>query len=226
VKRSKIEFTQKTFLEKIVINSVCSDDSFSKIEAPWFRDLITYCTREDKSLTIPTRKVLANEIENLFNNRKEALKKELNSTPGAISFVIDGWTSSNQKPFLGIVARWISDDWVLKTMVIDMKLLEGPHTGKNLASAVSETLDDFGLWDKLLAITADNAGNMDTFFTELSAIASSKGLTFDPANRKIRCLAHIMNLSCQDIIQEAKRSLISTVDSSKFSFVISFNIFD
>ncbi len=94
------------------------------------------------------------------------------SAPGKLSFVIDGWTSSNQLPFQGVIVQWIDESWELCVQVLDFEILEGSHTGENLASSFVNTLKEFGIFkaDVVHAVTTDNASNMDTFFQHFSRL--------------------------------------------------------
>ena len=53
-------------------------------------------------------------------------------------------------------------------------------------------------------ITADNASNNDTFLKELSTVCSNKNINFHHKKNHVRCLAHIMNLTCQEILKNIK----------------------
>src|ERR1044071_6026080 len=57
---------------------------------------------------------------------------------------------------------------------------------------------------KILVITADSALNNDTFLKELSTVCSNKNINFHYKKNHVRCLAHIMNLTCQEILKNIK----------------------
>jgi len=118
------------------------------------------------------------------------------------SFIIDCWTSSNQIPYLGIIITWVDDDWNLQTRVLDMNILKGTHTGKNLAESFIMTLEEFEIQKKLLAITGDNAKNVDTMCTEIEEYAKTTSAPFRANSHRIRCFAHILNLATQAILKQ------------------------
>ena len=84
--------------------------------------------------------------------------------------MLDGWTSSNQVAYQGIIARWISADWTLEETIIDLDILKGSHTGTNLANSFYKVLTKFGLKEKMLGVTTDNASNCDKMFVELATM--------------------------------------------------------
>lgn len=85
--------------------------------------------------------------------------------------------------------------------MLDLTILNGSHDGKNIAAAFWDVLRDYNLLAKMLSVTTDNASNMDTMFEELEKLFTEAGIMFDSKNCRIRCFAHIMNLSCQAMIR-------------------------
>ncbi|CAB5136895.1 unnamed protein product [Rhizophagus irregularis] len=113
-------------------------------------------------------------------------RQELQETPGHLSFIVDAWTSKNQIPFLGISVHWINENWELKCTTLDFCILSGPHTGINLSSKFLESLEDFGIATKILAVACDNASNIDVMLDKISQSLAKKSITFDPKNQRVR----------------------------------------
>lgn len=192
--------TEEGFQAKLISFIVHSNQPFRVVEDPHFSDLVNYLSRNNPKIKLPCAKTLRSWISNAYEKEKLKIKHLLTSNEGKISFIVDGWTSLNQKAFQGVIATWINADWELCQSTIDLTVLEGSHTGANLAAAFSALLDDYGLWPRILSITTDNAYNMDSFFKELEVIAEEKVTEFDPAKHRVRCLAHVLNLSCKEIV--------------------------
>lgn len=55
-----------------------------------------------------------------------------------------------------------------------------------------------------MTITADNAANNNTFLRELEHACRRKEIKFDHVKNNIRCLAHIINLTVQEILKYIK----------------------
>ena len=55
-----------------------------------------------------------------------------------------------------------------------------------------------------MAITADNAANNNTFLRELEYVCCQKEIKFNHKKNNIRCLAHIINLTVQEILKNVK----------------------
>lgn len=192
--------TREGFMQHLLRLIIVKNLPFSIVESPELRNLLGYASLGNKICAVPSRTTVAEHIKKNFAVEKEALKAELKQVPGKISFVIDCWTSPNKYAFLGILATWIDKDWILRHCVIDLASLSGPHTGPNIASTFKKTIEEFDLWEDLLSITTDNATNMDTFFEEIDKYSREHLLPFDSRKHRVRCLAHIVNLSCQAIL--------------------------
>ena len=90
--------------------------------------------------------------------------------------------------------------------------LPGAHSGENMAAVVLDMLQELDIAPKLLTVTGDNAGNngtmCDTLYVELSKSYDNEDREFrlKPLMRFhgrpsfIRCLAHVINLICKDIL--------------------------
>ncbi len=70
--------------------------------------------------------------------------------------------------------------------VLTTKVLYEAQTGPVVAEEISEVLQEFGIMDKIVAVTVDNAANMDVAIKRLQFI-------------KLGCFAHTINLGAQSI---------------------------
>lgn len=204
--------TSEIFRHKIVMFLICTDQPFTLVEDEFFRDLISYCSSDNKECKLFCAKTAKSDIKGLYDEYKDKMKACLENNEAKVSFVIDCWTSSNQLPFQGVVARWINDEWELCQTVLDLSILKGTHEGVNIAASFWDVVEDYNLCQKILSVTTDNAYNMDTMFVELERLALLSGVIFDSKNFRVRCFAHIMNLSCKAMIQS-----VGDGDAEKYS---------
>lgn len=172
---------------------VLCDQKFDVVEKPAFRRLIH--TLNPVADLISDKTVQA-DILLTFGEKMEVLKNRLPEIPGAISITMDGWTSRNVLSFVAIRGHWLDKDWNYNSTLLDFAKVEGEHSGYKLKTIFEDCLTRYGIpFSKILGITVDNATNNDTFFHWLE----EHGIAVDVS--QIRCLAHIMNLSVQDMLK-------------------------
>jgi hypothetical protein len=77
---------------------------------------------------------------------------------GQISFTFDTWTSEGNHNYLLATAHYIDssedrpDQWMLRDIQLTFALLEGPHTGANIASVLASVLEQYGICEKVFIL--------------------------------------------------------------------------
>ncbi|CAJ0649713.1 9935_t:CDS:2, partial [Entrophospora sp. SA101] len=119
-----------------------------------------------------------------------------------VSLTTDAWTSTTtNQGYLGITAHWIDDSWRMKKILLNFIPLNESHTGVYLANKILDTLEEFSLCKKVLAMTTDNGSNMDFMH--------------------LRCGAHVLNLAVKEGIKlidqpiEKLRKTASSIQNSQ-----------
>jgi hypothetical protein len=84
-----------------------------------------------------------------------------------ISLLLDAWTSLNHIPVFAVISHWISPNYTKREALFEFTALKGVHSGENMAGITFGSIDQLGVLQKLLAITADNALNNDTLVEHL-----------------------------------------------------------
>ncbi|CAB5091420.1 unnamed protein product [Rhizophagus irregularis] len=157
------------------------------------------------AVEIPSADTVRNDILNLYNNYRTNMKNKLQNVPGKLSFTLDCWTSMNTVAFLGITCYYIDINWNIHDILVDFVHLSGSHTEENLAKAFLSCVDnEFNIFNKILAITADNAANNTTLLKELENVCGRNEINFNHKRNHVRCLAHIINLTSQEILRHIK----------------------
>lgn len=134
-----------------------------------------------------------------FAHKINELKTEIANVPGKISITLDAWTSKNSLAFLAIRGHWLDQNWNYHSKLLDFAHIEGDHKGFSLSGIFTDCLTRLEIpFTKILAVTLDNATNNDTFFFWLE----QHGI--NAVDNRMRCMAHIINLSVQDIMSALK----------------------
>lgn len=132
----------------------------------------------------------------------------MSTVPGKISFTIDGWTSKNVLSFVSIRSHFINAEWKYESVLLDFVHVDGSHSGFDLSSIFLDCLRRFDIpLSKVMGITLDNVASNDTFMTSLEEHGIKISTHVSAASNRVRCLAHVLNLSVQDLLNSLKVSL-------------------
>ena len=131
----------------------------------------------------------------------------MNGFNSKFSVTCDVWTSKNQLSFFGFTIHYIDNDWEMQQELLAFKYLEGEHEGKSLSVAFIDVLEDFGIADRLLAVTADNASNNSTMMAYMEKYYKENypDAGFSVAWNQVECMAHVLNLGAQQILKNFKQ---------------------
>ena len=95
----------------------------------------------------------------------------------------DLWTSCSSHPYLSYTVHFIDDDWQLQSFCLDTVPLFEDHTGQNIAEAILDICENWGLSrDNLVATTTDNGTNFITGMAQLECT-------------RISCFGHNLDLA-------------------------------
>jgi hypothetical protein len=172
---------------------------FTAIEAPSFRMLLRLLKPD---VPLPSATSLRRDLDLGYQHAFKRMRSLLHDAPGKLSFTVDGWTSPNMQPFLGITAHWVDSEWRLREALLDFAPLSGSHSGEYLASVFIAACDRFVVLPKILAITTDNASANDVFIRRVEEVCADRGIAFSKRNGHVRCAAHVLNIAVQELLKQ------------------------
>ena len=213
----KESFAEDVFMGKLLKWIVKTDQPFSCVDNEHFEDLIEYLK---KDAIVNSRRTIMRRLEELYSQMKGELKEKLNAFKSKYSITCDVWTSKNQLSFFGFTIHFIDDEWKMQEHLLAFKYLESEHDGVSLSKAMIEVLEDYGIADRLLGVTLDNASNNSTMLAEVEKYyaANYPGSGFSVVWNQVECMAHVLNLAAQQILKGFKQPIDSdTYDTSSDS---------
>ena len=187
-------FNQEEFNRSLSNFPIKSDAPFLTVEHP---DFISLMQCMNPAAEIPCATTCQRRMMKLFGTERIAQANKWSSVTSKFSFGMDIWSSPNGIPFIGITAHYIDNDWKLQCKLFDFIPFMSSHTGRAIYEEFDKALDRFGMKQKLLTISVDNATNNDSFIT----IMIQKYPSFTKEHH-IRCFAHVLNLAAQQIMKE------------------------
>jgi hypothetical protein len=145
---------------------------------------------------------------------KATLLKDLDSRT-KVSIALDAWSAANHLSFLAVKGYYINTNWKLQEKLLNFVPMRGKHTGVSMATDVLQVLSDTNLKHRLLGVTSDNASNNRTMNNALKARLDTEDISWSADENTIPCLAHVINLVVQDIIQHLKFEATTDIDNAE-----------
>ncbi|CAM4307043.1 unnamed protein product [Leuciscus chuanchicus] len=148
------------------------------------------CRALNPKYTPPSRSYLSDTlIPSWYGVEKANVISELKDVP-KLAITSDGWTSLRQDHYLTVTVHYTSQGSV-KQKVLHTRAVYKSQTGEVVAEEISDILEEFEIdLSKIVAVTVDNAGNMDIAIKKLQIL-------------KIGCFAHTLNLAAQKMYKIA-----------------------
>ena len=120
----------------------------------------------------------------------------LGTTESKTHISFDLWTSPADDSLLGVIAYFVAvqdGKAVSKAVPLALRHLDEKHSGEVIAEHLGNILSEYGIGGQQPGVfIADNASSNDTAIPTLC-----ERLGIDPAHRRVRCLAHIVNLAAK-----------------------------
>ncbi|KAG2215882.1 hypothetical protein INT45_006789, partial [Circinella minor] len=198
-------FDQQLFRDKLALFITTAYLLYTIAENPHFQAVLNMAQIAPSlaHVKLPSDSTIPIDILRVYRGYEDRIHKLFMDIP-SFSYTVDAWTSESRVPFLGMTAHWIDESWKQNSIVLGLKLLEGSHTGANIAAAFIRVLEHWNLQENSFFLTADNASNMETIATELELELGSD--VFDSKENRIPSIAHIINLAAQDILRDGLKA--------------------
>lgn len=199
-----VSYTQKDFREALADFVVSAALPYTIVENPSLQKIINVAAYAPHlNMKLPCATTITRDIKERFDISKSRVKSIL-TQQRYLAYTADAWTSPWKMPILAVTAHWIDEKWQYRSIPIGFELLEGSHTGENLATAFLAVLSDWGIQDKPFYLTMDNAKNMDAMARHISFLLPD-GI-FDAKENRVPCVAHILNLAAQAVLKEGLKA--------------------
>ncbi|XP_078102004.1 uncharacterized protein LOC144515229 isoform X2 [Sander vitreus] len=154
----------------------------STVESPWFREMTKMLNPKYR---LPSREQLIHTLmPSWFSVEKKRVIRELRQVSEA-AVTCDWWTSSSHDRYLTITLHFITKGQ-MKQKVLRTKPVYDAQTDTVVSEQIGGVLEEFGVRDKVVAVTVDNAFGMDIAITKRQF-------------RRLRCFARILGRAAQKV---------------------------
>ena len=119
-----------------------------------------------------SRQTTSRDILKYFNDCKAKLVETFSTSVNCVCLTSDIWSGNAKEDYISVVAHYINSDWQLEKRVLGLVLIDVSHNGQNIADRVASVVADYGLSEKVFAITLDNALSNASAMHKLKPILS------------------------------------------------------
>lgn len=143
-----------------------------------------------------SRTTLKRDAMNKFKKIHEDLKRFFTSFSGRVSLTTDVWTAPHGTAlsFICITVHWIDPKtWIMHKRILAFEQFPHPHGGEQIYEILIRIMNAFGIKDKILSITLDNARNNTN---PMNRVKRALNPICDGKFYHVRCCCHIFNLGC------------------------------
>lgn len=198
-------YDEAVSLKKFYLAIIMHEYPFNIVEHEYFVDFIKSLR---PTFPIKSRITIRKDTLNMFLEEKKKMYEYFKTLSCRFCTTMDMWTSNQNKCYMCITVHWIDDNWCMQKRIIKFMHVEGHHSGNNLCKVFYDSVLDWNLDRKLLALTLDNASANDVCARGLvQKLNKIQPLICDGAFFHVRCLNHIFNLVAQDGLKQISSSI-------------------
>src|SRR4051794_11000355 len=130
----------------------------------------------------PCYTTLKQEMGFGYKTAIELMKIHVEETCVYASITTDLWTSRAKNGYIGITCHWLTQEMKLCDILLCVKEISYPHTGKHICETIQDNLKALELEKKVIIAVTDNGSNM------VKAIGDWNGV------KRVLCSAHTLQL--------------------------------
>lgn len=141
---------------------VCDFQPFSVLEDEGFKEFVHVL---NPAYQLPSRHYISKTaIPALYEECLTAVR-DVVSSGTSFCLTTDCWTSINTTSYTAITAHFITENFVMRTVLLECAAFNVSHTSKHLASEIRRISREWGINDKIFLVVSDNAANISSAFT-------------------------------------------------------------
>ena len=93
--------------------------------------------------------------------------------------------------YVTVTCHFLTDEWELKSVVLETTQIEESHTAENIAPMLTDIANKWNIMEKICCVTTDNANNM------VAAVRHNRW-------NHLPCFAHTLNLIVSNLYMKFK----------------------
>jgi len=199
-------FDHKHFQAAFISWVVTDDISMRRAASERHKSLLIYRNSFIEAAVPQSHNTVANWILRTFVKIKPKVAASLACAKSSITISFDGWKSGTEVDYLGVMAHWIDSNCKARVALLALRNTFGSKSGEEQKHHLLEVLREYKITSKIGFFISDSASNNDKALELLA-----KHIDLDPAQQRLRCAAHVVNLVCKAILYGVDTDCISEV---------------
>jgi hypothetical protein len=163
-----------------------TDQPLSTITNPAYKEKMV---QFDPSFVVPGEQKIKTMIVKSYHHNYENLKNILSETAATVSLTTDLWSSRAKHGYIGVTAAWITPNFQVKDVMLEIKYAPSSHTANLVAELLYECISSWDLNGRITAIITDNGSNMKAAFPILTQKDQCEAI------QRLLCIAHTLQLA-------------------------------
>ena len=177
---------QKLREESLLKWMLLTNQPISTVTNPAYKEKMA---QFDPSFVVPGEQKIKTMITKSYQHNYQNLKNILSETAAMVSLTTDLWTSRAKHGYIGITATWITPDFKVKDVMLEIKYAPSPHTANIVAELLYECISSWDLNERVTAIVTDSGSNMKAAFPILAQKNQCEAI------QRLPCTAHTIQLA-------------------------------
>ncbi|KAL2936366.1 Zinc finger BED domain-containing protein DAYSLEEPER [Bienertia sinuspersici] len=209
-----VALDQDRCIHEIAKMIILHDLPANMVEHPGFIDFARIL---QPHFTMVSFESVQSEILAIYTREKKLLANTLAEIPGRISLTMDLWTSDQTLGYAILTGHFIDADWRLRSRVLKFVLVPFPESQVAFNHAVVSCLSEWGLENKLFALTVDQSFANEAVIGNLKGLLSIKNSQMLNGQFLIaNCYARFMNRMAMEALGQARDTVTKVRDSVKY----------
>jgi len=139
----------------------------------------------DPQFIVPGERKIRMMIAQSYSYNKDKLIQLL-KTAKSVSLTTDLWSSRSKHGYLGLTATWISQNFEIIDVLLEISYFPALHIAKAIANTIKKAIQKWKIENNIVSIVTDNGANMIAAIRELIPI------------KRLPCAAYTLQLAIRN----------------------------
>lgn len=185
---------------------------FNAVTWDEYQELLILLNPHIEPYLISSHSTIAAHLSRSFARHQETIRTTLSTARSLIHFGIDTWTAPNRRCHMAICAQFVDANYKLKKVLLGLPQLRYRHGGEFQSRLLFDSLRTYDVARKIGYVVGDNHQGNDKCLKHLStSLDAEYQHEFNPKQRRIRCIAHVINLALEAFMFAKNKTALSAV---------------